>query len=643
MTRRYPILASPLKLRGVTLRNRIISAPMGCPNITSDGHFTRTSVDFYEMRARGGAAAVTASEAIAHMSTGSFHDRDIDPQESYALAPMAEVARGIQRHGALASLEINHGGFVVLGSSKRPRFGPSAMTGPDGLPVQEMDKALIAEITAGFASCAAAAKRAGFDMVLLHAGHGWLINQFLSPAFNRRTDEYGGSTENRVRLLLEILDAMRAAVGEDFPIEVRMTADEYSDEGYDITEAVKIARLIDGKADLIQVSTGSRTGSFYHTHPPMYDPRGCNVHYAAEIKKHVSTPVATIGALDDPEMIEEILESGQADVVEMGRGLLADPFFPQKAVTGREAEITHCIRCFCCMAERGATQTRYCAVNPAIGMERPFIEGFAPAPVKRRVLVAGGGPAGMSAAVGAALRDHSVTLCEASERLGGAVNCERGVDFKQDFYAFAASKRAEMERLGVDIRLSTPVTPELCEKMRPDVLIVALGAEPVRPPLDGIDGGNVVVANDLSEPETKVGNTVAVLGGGLVGCEAALHLAKMGKSVTVAEMSDKAASDANDYLRAALMDELAAEGVALLTGTLATAVTPEGLLVRTAEGEERLLEADTVVCAAGQRPRSAAAEALRDAAPEVVTVGDCARVGNMRGATFSGFFAGLDV
>lgn len=641
MKRQYPLLSSPIKIGGLVLRNRIISAPMTCPAITKDGHYTQTSVDFYEMRARGGAAVVTASEAIADMETGRFHDRDIDPRDPSAIGPMAEVARGIQRHGAFASLEINHGGMIVMGKRDHPRFGPSATT-LDGVPVREMPLSIIDAVVRGFAESAAAAKRAGFDMVLIHAGHGWLIHQFLSPATNRRSDEYGGSTENRARLLLRVLEAVRTAVGEKFPIEVRMSAEEYIPDGYDLSEAVRFAGLIDGKADLIQVSTGSRTGSFFRTHPTMYDARGCNVHYAAEIKKHVKTPVATLGAIDDPDMIEEILANGEADIVEMGRGLLADPFFPAKATVGCENEITHCMRCFTCMAERGRTQTRVCSLNPAIGHERMFIDGIPPVLHPRTVVIAGGGPAGMMAAEGAAQRGHHVILYEKSGRLGGALNCEEIIPFKKDLYRFIASKTAALQRLGVEIRLNEEVTPDLLATIKPDRLVIAVGSEPVIPNLPGIRQEHVLLANDLSSPGFRPGKKVVVLGGGLVGCESGLYLAQTGHDVTVAEAAPEIARDANPDERRALLNAMESASVRIETSTTGIAAKPDGLLC-TSGGQERLLPADTLVCAVGQKPRIEEAEALRLCFPGAVLAGDCIRTGNMRFATFSGYYTGLDI
>ncbi len=267
----------------------------------------------------------------------------------------------------------------------------------------------------------------------------------MSPSTNFRTDEYGGSLPNRARLALEVLDAVRAAVGPDFPLEVRISAEEYMEDGYPFGDVLEFCGLLENRVDLIQVSTGAHHGSFDRTHPSMFMERGVNVRYAAEVKKHVKIPVATIGALNEPAMMDELIASGKADAVEMARALLADPYLPKKAWTGRDDEIVRCCRCFSCMAERLTTGLRVCALNPVIGNENEL--SFAPPATKpKKVLVAGGGPGGMQAALTAAERGHSVILCEKSGELGGALKSERGIPFKTDLYGLSRRKPARWKR-----------------------------------------------------------------------------------------------------------------------------------------------------------------------------------------------------
>jgi 2,4-dienoyl-CoA reductase-like NADH-dependent reductase (Old Yellow Enzyme family)/thioredoxin reductase len=648
MQRKHPNLFSPLKLGGITLKNRIISAPMAYPDLSPEGFLTAEAAAFYELRAKGGAAVVTVSEGIVHAATGLSHDLMIRLDAPGVLPGLATTASAIKRHGAVASIELSHGGMhsgadrLDKSTNKlNVRFGPSATVLDNGSVIQEMPEELIEVIVEAFGKSAALVKKAGFEMILIHAGHGWLFQQFFSPADNHRTDKYGGSIINRARLLMDTLDAVRVAVGPQFPIEVRLSAEEYRDGSYTFENLIELTKLIQDRVDLLQISTGSHEGCFDKTHIPMFMPRGGLVHYAAEVKKNVHTRVAAIGGISDPTMAEEIITSGQADVVEMARQLLADPYWPKKAMMGQDEEILRCCRCFTCMGERMATGQRICALNPVIGHELETKFELPPG-TRKTVLVAGGGPGGMEAAITAAGRGHKVILCEKKDVLGGALQFERGIPFKQDLFAYVATRALEMKNKGVKVCLCTEVTPELVEKMAPDVLIVAVGAEPVIPPIPGINGRNVISANDLSNTGVEIGKVVVILGGGLVGCESAIHLAQMGRVVTVVEMLDKVAGDANGRHRPILLDWLTRLAT-VRVGLRATRVTEDGLYCSDSNGNEIFLFADTIVCAVGQRPLLSVVDSLKDCAQEVVEVGDCVRPATIRQAIFRGYFAGLDI
>ena len=644
----YPRLCAPLKVGKVVLRSRMCSAPMGFPDLTEDGCLTEGAIAFYEKRARGGAAVVTISEACVDYSRGKSHGRLINLQNPGVLAGLTNAARAIKRHGALASIELNHAGrlsdFDVVVSERKKdeqvHYGPCDTVLPGGNVVKAMTQADIDEAVACFARGAALIKRAGFDMVMIHAGHGWLIHQFLSPVTNHRTDAYGGSFENRARLAIEILDAVRAAVGEGFPIELRFSAMEKASGGITLDDAVAFARLIESRADILHVSAGGEP-DFGVTHPPMFSEPGCNVHFAAEIKKHVHIPVATVGALNEPEQMERIIADGQADIVCMARALLADPELPKKVEQNRTDEILRCIRCFTCHAERMLTQTRVCALNPEIGRE--YETRYLPKADKSlRVLVAGGGPGWLQCALTAAQRGHTVTLCEASDAPGGNLKCEYNVPFKAAFPKYTAVMLRRLELAGVEIRLNTPVTPEFVREFAPDALMVAVGAEALKPDIPGIDGENVVFGTELAGCEGEIGHRVAVLGGGMVGCESGLYLAQKGHEVTIVEMRGDVAVDANPRHRPQLMAQLA-EYTEVRTGLRAKEITEAGLLCADAQGREVLIAADTVLCAAGLRPRFETAEALRGTAPIVEFIGDCVKPDILRGATFRAYHAALDL
>ena len=648
MQHKYPNLCKPITLGRVTFRNRMFAAPMGGTDITADCCVGPRTPGFYEMRAKGGAAAVTASELVVHPETDASHMFHLDLKTPGCLASWTFLADAVRRHGAVPSVELSHSGqyagtYLVDKDKKKglTQFGPSDWTRPDGIPVKALTREQIADIVKAYGETAALAKRAGFEMVMVHAGHGWLINQFLSPAFNHRTDEYGGSFENRVRLAREVLTSVREAVGPGFPIELRMSGSELFEGGYDLEGGVQIAQALEDLVDLIHVSAGSYQFGFFDTHLPMFADHGRNVYLAAEIKKHVKKPVATVGALNDPAQMEEIIASGKADVVEMARALLADPNLPNKVAAGREDEIVRCLRCFTCMAERPTTGTRRCTVNPIIGRE---IEGMEVEPARRskKVVVAGGGVGGMKAAITAAQRGHKVVLFEKSDKLGGILKSEQAIPFKYEMYQLSLTFARMLEVEGVDVRLNTPATPENIEAEKPDALILAVGSKPIVPPLPGLDGDNVVIVNDYYLEQDKVKDTVVVLGGGLAGCECAVHLGMEGKKVHLVEMRDSLAVDCNIRHRPILMKQVEQYTETHLCYQ-GLRVTPEGLYCKDAEGKEVLVPGETIICAVGQRANRDDVDALRACAPFVREIGDCVRPSNITNAVYQAYHAALDI
>lgn len=463
----------------------------------------------------------------------------------------------------------------------------------------------------------------------------------MSPYFNKRTDEYGGSLENRCRFAIEVLQSVRKAVGPFFPIEFRLSGSELFEGGYDLEEGCHIAQHIEPYIDLLHVSAGTYQRGFGDTHPSMFREHGCNVYLAAEIKKHVSVPVATIGGLNDPVQMEEIIASGKADVVYMARALLADPYLPRKVMENRDEEIVKCLRCFTCMAERAATSTRRCTVNPLIGRECEGDE-IIPAPVKKKVLVAGGGPGGLYAAYTAARRGHKVILCEKEAQLGGILKSEQALPFKHEMYELAGTYALMAENAGVEIRTSVEVTPEYVEEEAPDALIIAVGSEPLIPPIKGLDGDNVVVVNNYYLEKDKVSDDVVVFGGGLAGCECAIHLGMEGKKVHLVEMRNELAPDANVRHRPLLLKEID-KYVTVHTEYRGLEVTKEGVLCEDSEKNQVLVPGSTVICALGQRSRTKEVERLRDSAPYVAVIGDASKVSTITNAVYWGYHAALDI
>ena len=632
----FPNLFSPLTVGKLRLKNRIISAPMTFPILTSDGCLTPEAVAFYELRAKGGAGIVTVSELIVDGKMGKYYPVQVTIDAPNAKDSLASAARAVRRHGAVASMELSHGGRFAL--TEGPAWGPVDVYEDGVQTARKMTKAMIDSTLDSYSKAAKLCREAGFEMLLIHAGHGWLLEQFLSPALNGRDDEYGGGLKNRARLALEVIDAVRSAVGPGFPLELRISAEEYIEDGYTRGDIIEFSKLVESKVDLLQVSTGSHKGSFDKTHLSMFAERGANVRYAQEIKKHVKIPVAAIGALNEPQMLEDIIASGRADAVVMARALLADPYLPRKAMEGRCEEIVRCCRCFTCMAERLLTGLRICALNPVIGSE--YEMSFAPPPTKpKKVLIAGGGPGGMQCAITAAERGHDVTLCEKSDSLGGALKAERGISFKSDLFRYIETKTLQMKNAGVDVRLNTEVTPEMAARIAPDALIIAVGSSPLIPQIPGIE--KAVTADSLPYLSGGLGKRVAIIGGGLVGCETAVHLAREGYDVTVAEMREDVCIDANPRHRPILLAELE-KSVQCMTNARAVRVTEEGLICETAGGEV-LIQAESVICAAGRAPNRAAADALAGCAPYVESIGDCVSPGIIAQATYRGHFAALDI
>ena len=410
---------------------------------------------------------------------------------------------------------------------------------------------------------------------------------------------------------------------------------------YDLDEGIRIAQMVEPYCDMIHVSAGTYQKTFGITHPSMFTEHGRNVYLAAEIKKHVSKPVATIGGLNDPAQMEEIIASGKADVCYMGRALLADPSLPNKVMANRDEEIVRCLRCFTCMAERAATSTRRCTVNPLIGRE---CEGdvIYPAPEKKKVLIAGGGPGGLYAAYTAAKRGHQVILCEKEAELGGILKSEQALPFKYEMYQLAGTYAKMAKDAGVEIRLNTTVTKEYVENEAPDALIIAVGSVPLVPPIPGLDGDHVVVVNNYYLEKDKVGDDVVVMGGGLAGCECAIHLGMEGKKVHLVEMRDMLAPDANVRHRPLMLAEID-KYATVHTGCRALRVTEDGVVCADQDGNEILVPGKSVICALGQRSRSDVVAELQDTAPFVRVIGDASRVSTITNAVYWGYHAALDI
>ncbi|MCL2124527.1 MAG: FAD-dependent oxidoreductase [Oscillospiraceae bacterium] len=640
---KYEKLFEPIRLGRTLFRNRIFSSPQDIYRLTSENFLDDNATMFYEVKALGGFASVCIGDMMVDTRAGHSHPFQLRGDDVKGRGSFTRTSEAIKRHGAVAAVELNHAGKNgnVMAANEGFIYGLIDEVRPDGVEIRAMDEEWIERLIKCHADAALFAKQCGFGMITLHGGHGWLLAQFMSPRDNKRTDRWGGSIENRMRFPLAVIEAVRRAVGPDMPIEIRISGSECLDDGYDIDEGVRIAKALDGKVDLIHVSAGHHEveSASMITHPTMFLPDGVNVKYAAEIKKHVTTPVATVGALTDPAMMEEIILSGKADVVQLGRQTLADPYLPLKARLGHEEDIDKCLRCMTCFSRSTASGIFYCAINPVIGHESDVIFGTPPRK-PRRVLVVGGGVGGMQAALTASERGHEVILCEKTGELGGTLRCERNVPFKAKLGEYLDRQALRISKNAIEVRLNTEVTPKLAMSLRPDVIIAALGARPVVPGIPGIE--HALMAEDVYLDPTLAGDRVAIIGGGLVGLELGVFLAGLGRTVNVVEMlpttlastGDVETSEmisnpglleagANIVQGVALSEELKKlPKLAISVSTKALEITTEGLAVEDRNGK-LFIDADTVVCAVGQRPLMEEAAALYDCAPEFYQIGDC--------------------
>lgn len=638
---KYPHLFSPIKIGNQYFKNRLFASPTGWIDLDKGGKYNKDAAYYYARKAMGGAAAVTLGECNVdgEQGTGFGYAVKLDNMFSeapYVLHGISFVAEEVSRYGAVCSAELIHAGMYANRWQDPPgvAYGPVECIDRDGRHVLEMPEEIIQRVIDKFASAAAFLKSIGFGMVMIHAGHGWLLHQFLSPKINTRTDKWGGpSIENRTRFLIAVLDAVREAVGPGFPIECRISGSECYDGGFDIQNGIDVAKMIDGHCDIIHVSAGSHEVEevFTVTHPSMFRADGCNVQFAAAIKPHVKKSyVATLGGLVEPAQMEEIIASGKADIVEVTRGLLADPDLPAKARAGRDSEINKCLRCLACFSNLITTGHFRCAINPETGREAERFE--APPIYKRKVLVAGGGMAGLQAAITCAQRGHSVVLLEKSDKLGGALRCEENAPFKSRVREYMDAQAERAAKLGVEIHLSTAATPESVESFAPDAIIAALGAVPVNLPIPGIDGANAFTGDDAYVHPEKLGENVVILGAGLVGLELAIYLSMLGKKVRVIEMTDHVNDGGNFQHMKGVKVELDRYGIDISFLTKAVAIDEKGVTCEK-EGESFHLDADSVVYAVGRKPLSEDMAALAQCAPEFYPIGDCIAPQNILNAT----------
>jgi len=659
-------LTQPIQVGTMTLRNRMVQPAMGSNLNNSDGTVTDGTVYYYGTRANGGVGLI-----ITEVCTPEPGGRCIPGQlelSHYRFIPgLARLVSAAHSGGAKIAVQLAHAGcFASESVTDMQPCSPSGIGTfilPDDKP-RAMTIEEVRQLIEAYGMAAQRATLAGFDAVEVHGGHGYMPLQFLSGYSNRRTDEYGGSLENRARFALEVIRSIKEHAGEDFPIIYRLSAEEYVEGGLVLEETTQFARWAEeAGVSAIHVTAGtwdSRIETFNRVMagqespagkrlsegmstgiwvPPTYVPRGIMVPLAEAIKKNVSVPIIAVNSIS-PEMAEEIIASGKADMVAMGRQIIADPEYPRKVIAGKPEEIRRCIRCNECLSAAVSYRGIECSVNAVAGKEHEFFTKLVPANKSRKVMVVGGGPGGMEAARVGAIRGHDVTLYEKRNELGGMMLYSAVPDFKKDIRDFLQCQKYDLSRQGVRVVTGTAVTVELIKKRNPDAVIVATGARPFRPAIDGIDDSGIYDALDVLGGNTPQGKRVIVCGAGLIGVEVGMFLAEShNKQVVVVDKLPSVVPDELIFTQQVIRAKLAEDGVEVRVNHCITCVTPTSVRY-TYEGSESIIEGDAVVLALGMTADPTLYNELQKLPIEVIAIGDAVKARKIINAVHEGFHAG---
>ncbi len=656
-------LFEPVQIGKVRIKNRIAMAPMGIlnpPMVNPDGSPTQRTVDYYVERAKGGVGLIITG---AHKV-----ENEIDvvrlgfaPIISPAIrSPYGELSEAVHSLGAKIFIQLTPGvGRVLMprhvdptGRSKPVSASPIPNYWDPDVICRELTTEEVERIVKAVGDAAEVVKAAEIDGIELHGHEGYLLDQFATAIWNKRMDKYGGDLKGRLAFPVEILEEIKARVGKDFPVVYRfalkhyikalragaLPGEDYTEAGRDVEEGLEMARLLEEAGfDALHVDAGCYD-SWYWAHPPTYQEHGCMVDMAEKVKKIVNIPVMAVGRLDIPELAEKVVEEGKADMVVIGRGLLADPYWPNKVQEGRIDDIRPCIGCHDGDQRMIQGKPLSCAVNPACCREGLY--GLKSAEKARTVLIAGGGVAGMEAARVAAIRGHRVTLYEKGKALGGHLLEASVPDFKKDLGRLNEWYKGQLSRLEVEIKLETAVTRDIVEKENPDAVLVATGSKPIIPDIPGIEKPNVVTCIDLLLSKKKAGGVVVVVGAGLIGCETALWLAKQGRKTTIVEMlpepliTPPPLFNANKLM---LLDLLALNGVKLEVNTTVQEIVDDGIVAVDKYLKQSMTQADTIVLAVGLEPEDQLYKLLIGKVANLYALGDCQNPRRIMGAIWDAY------
>jgi 2,4-dienoyl-CoA reductase-like NADH-dependent reductase (Old Yellow Enzyme family)/thioredoxin reductase len=631
-------LLEPIIIRGVEFKNRMVMPPMQ----VGVGMRSSRAKAYYMERARGGVGTIiVAATSVDLFATDDSWGRPggVDA----FIDGLRPLIVDVHQAGTRIGVQLWHGNLFPAGTgTPQDRRGepvaPSDTAEERSLTVSEIET-----IISRFAQAAANVRRAGFDFVEVHGAHGYLACQFFSPATNRRDDEYGGDLARRMRFGTQCVSAIRAAVGDDYPIFYRLGAWEDIPGGINLDDSTHFAvELEKAGTDIIDVSLGGMAGQGFTGSPGPEQSEGTFVPLAEAIKRGVEVPVIAVGRFRTPQIAEEVLVEGKADMVAIGRQLIADPYWPEKVATGRTEDIVPCISCNACFETGFAGLGLKCSVNAFAGREAELT--IEPAARVKKVMVVGGGPAGMEAARVAAQRGHEVTLYERQNELGGQLIAAAVPPHKRELALLISYLAHQLEKSSVQVKTGVELTPELVEKERPDAVILATGSVHLVPEIKGMSTSKVVTAVDVLSGRVDAGERVVVIGGELVGCETADFLSQQGKKVTVVRRGPEMASKMFPSNRYALIARLKEKGVTLITDVKEyEAINDDGLVLIDSQGKRQTLEADTIVLAAGASPNDQLANALAGKVGELHLAGDCAKPGRILDAIHDGARLGREV